>query len=347
MARPPRVLRAGAWYHITARGIERRTIFHDDRDCRHFCELLAEMVTRFRVVLHSYVLMGNHYHLLLETPAPNLSQALQWLNVSYTVWFNRRRQRVGHLLQGRFKAIVFDPLESALQLSRYVHLNPVRLKSLGQDKTARKAQRAGLSPKPDPALVQRRLERLRAYRWSSYPAYAGYRSTPRWLERQTILGHLGNTQGDPLAAYRQYVEQGVREGLAQSPWDGLVEQVILGSQKFVESMRRQWRGSERESQGLKRLRGLPCWQDAVQVVERLKGQTWNQFRDRHGDWGRDLALYLGRKRCGLKLKALGALAGDIDYVSVSGAVRRLEKRAQKEKFYKKLLHNALTQIENE
>lgn len=346
MARPPRVVRPGAWYHITARGIDRRPIFHDDRDRAHFCELLAEMVDRFRVVLHGYVLMSNHYHLLLETPLPNLSQAMQWLNVSYTVWFNRRRKRVGHLLQGRFKAIVFDPQESALRLSVYVHLNPVRLKALGQDKATRRAQAIGVSPKPDPAAVEQRLKKLRAYRWSSYPAYAAYRAAPEWLERHTILGYLGKGAGDRHAAYRRQVEQSVREGLEQSPWDALVEQAILGSQKFIHSLRRQWRGSERESRGLKRLRGLPCWEDAVRAVERLKGQRWKDFRDQHGDWGRDLALYLGRKRCGLKLKALGELAGGIDYVSVSGAVRRLEQRAEKEKFFRKLLHNALAQIEN-
>ena len=142
------------------------------------------------------------------------------------------------------------------------------------------------------------------------------------------------------------IERAVREGLEQRPWDGLVEQVILGSQKFIDSLRCQWRGSERESRGLKRLRGLPEWEDAVKVVERLKGQKWKEFRDQHGDWGRDLALYLGRKRCWLKLKALGELAGGIDYVSVSGAVRRLEKRAEKEKFFRKLLNNAITQIDN-
>jgi REP element-mobilizing transposase RayT len=339
-------VRPGAWYHITARGIERRPIFHDDRDRSHFCKLLAELADRFKVVVHGYVLMSNHYHLLLETPLPNLSQAMQWLNVSYTVWFNRRRQRVGPLLQGRFKAIVFDPSESALRLSVYVHLNPVRLKALAQDKATRKAQAAGLSQKPDPAVVRQRLERLRNYRWSSYLAYAGYRAAPEWLERETILGYLGKGAGDRHQAYRQYVEQSIREGLRESLWDTLVEQAILGSQKFIESLRRQWRGNERESPGLKRLRGMPGWKDAVQVVERLKGQRWKDFRDQHGDWGRDLALYLGRKRCGLNLRTLGELAGGIDYVSVSGAVRRLEKRAEKGKFFKKLLHNAITQIEN-
>ena len=346
MARPPRVVRPGAWYHVTARGIEQRPIFHHDRDRRHFCDLLEQLVERFRVVLHAYVLMSNHYHLLLETPVPNLSQAMQWLNLSYTVWFNRRRQRAGHLLQGRFKAIVFDPLESALSLSRYVHLNPVRLKRLGQDKAARRAQAGGLSPRPEPAMVQQRLERLRSYRWSSYLAYAGHQSAPEWLERGTILAYLGTAPGGPRQAYRQYVERAVREGLAERPWDALVEQVVLGSQKFIASLRQQWRGSPRESRGLKRLRGFPDWVQAVQAVERLKGQSWKEFRDRHGDWGRDLALYLGRKRCGLKLRALAELAGGIDYVSVSGAVRRLEQRAERDKFFKKLLNNALAQIEN-
>src|SRR5262245_59116271 len=122
MARPPRIVRPGAWYHVTARGIERKAIFLSEADRRHFCELLPEWIERFKTMLHAYVLMDNHYHLLLETPEANLSRAMQWLNLSYTAWFNRRRHRSGHLFQGRFKAIVFEPRECALLLSRYVHL---------------------------------------------------------------------------------------------------------------------------------------------------------------------------------------------------------------------------------
>src|SRR5688572_1264065 len=113
MARPPRIERDGAWYHITARGTERRSIYIDERDRTHFCELLAELANRFAVRIHAYVLMPNHYHLLLETPHAGLSQAMQWLNVSYSVWFNRRHDRCGPLFQGRFKAIIFDPGEAA------------------------------------------------------------------------------------------------------------------------------------------------------------------------------------------------------------------------------------------
>ncbi len=93
---------------MTARGNEQRLTFRDDRDREHFLELLAQWVDRFRLRLHAYVLMPNHYHLLAETTEANLSQAMQWLNVSYTVWFNRRHQRVGRLFQGRFKSVIVE-----------------------------------------------------------------------------------------------------------------------------------------------------------------------------------------------------------------------------------------------
>ena len=106
--------RAGAWYHITARGNERRSIYRHQKDYRHFCELLGEAVERFRWRLHAYVLMPNHYHLLVQTSEPNLSASMQWLSVSYSVWFNLKHRRSGHLFQGRFKAIVVDPVDWGL-----------------------------------------------------------------------------------------------------------------------------------------------------------------------------------------------------------------------------------------
>ena len=109
MARPLRIERIGCWYHLTARGNERHDIFRDDGDRRHFLELLEKVVSTFTVRLHSYVLMSNHYHLLVEITEANLSRAIHWLNVSYTVWFNRRHGRSGHLLQGRFKSVVVEP----------------------------------------------------------------------------------------------------------------------------------------------------------------------------------------------------------------------------------------------
>lgn len=346
MARPPRILSAGAWYHLTSRGIERRPIFLHDRDRTHFCELLPEWVERFGIALHAYVLMDNHYHLLGETSEPNLSQAMQWLNLSYTAWFNRRRQRSGHLFQGRFKSIIFDPNACALTLSRYIHLNPVRLQRLGLDKSAQENGRQGFSGPPDAALVRKRILTLRAYRWSSYPAYIGGTKPPPWLQCDRILEFLGSGKGDRRAVYQEYVESAVREGLAERPWDKLVEQVALGGPAFMRSLRSRWRGAAREVPGLKRLKGLPPWEAAVQVVEELRGAPWEQFRDAYGDWGRDLALYLGQRRCGLRLKHLGELAGGLDYGAVSVAIRRFEERGKAEKSVRKLLERANHQLSN-
>src|SRR5262245_20994261 len=116
MARPLRIEKVGGWYHVTARGNERKPIFRNDADRRHFLEAVAEMVGRFRLRLHCFVLMDNHYHLLLELREPNLSRAVQWLNVSYSVWFNRRHGRSGHLFQGRFKSVAVSPEEWGLAL---------------------------------------------------------------------------------------------------------------------------------------------------------------------------------------------------------------------------------------
>jgi REP element-mobilizing transposase RayT len=128
MARPIRVEFAGAVYHVMARGNERREIFRDDTDRQRFVRTMGEMAERFGVLVHVYCLMPNHYHLLVETPRANLSRALGWLQVTYTVRFNRRWKRSGHLFQGRFKAQVVDVEGYARSLVRYVHLNPVRPK---------------------------------------------------------------------------------------------------------------------------------------------------------------------------------------------------------------------------
>src|SRR5215207_9822233 len=160
MARPLRIVRSGAWYHITSRGNERKRIYRDERDRRHFCELLGELTELFRVRLHAFVLMDNHYHLLMELTEANLSRAIQWLNVSYSVWFNRRHDRSGHLFQGRFKSVLVSREEWGLALSRYIHLNPVRVGKVGLNKAQQQRIRAGASGKPDPRLVQQRISLL-------------------------------------------------------------------------------------------------------------------------------------------------------------------------------------------
>jgi putative transposase len=325
MARPLRIERAGGWYHITARGNERRPIFRDDRDRQHFCELLGEWVSRFCVHLHAFVLMDNHYHLIVELSEPNLSRACQWLNVSYSVWFNRRHERCGHLFQGRFKSVAVDPVQWGLALSRYVHLNPVRVGALGLKKSQQQRMRAGATGAPDGRVVKERVARLRRYRWSSYRPYAGLGKGPEWLKCDVILDMAGGKKQDQTRNYRDYVEEAVREGLVRNPWEELQDQVVLGSWEFLETLREHVKGNPREQPGARRLATVrPELSEVIASLEKMNGQSWPDIRDRHGDSSRDLALYIGRRWCGLTLQNLADAMELKEYGTVSAAIRRFE-----------------------
>jgi putative transposase len=333
MGRPLRIERAGGWYHVTGRGNERKAIFRDNRDRFRFLGLLAGMVQRFRVVLHAYQLMDNHYHLIVELTEPNLSRAGQWLNVSYSSWFNLRHRRSGHLFRGRFKSVVVDPGEWALALSRYVHLNPVRLGSLGLGKVEQQRIRAGAGGAPELRLVKERLRRLRRNQWGSYRAYAGLAKRPAWLTCEVILEMLGGPKSDREKNYRKYVEGALREGTPESPWEHLQEQVVLGGKGFLAKLRRHVSGDAREQRGVARLASArPEFSQVIAAMEKLKGKSWLEFRDRHGDGGRDLALYVGQRVCGMKLRELAAATGMTEYSAASIAIRRFEGRLKRSRF---------------
>ena len=297
----------------------------------------------FGVKVHAYVLMDNHFHLLLETPEANLSQAMQWLNVSYSVWFNRRHDRAGHLFQGRFKAILVEDDAGWQELARYVHLNPVRIAAVGLDKRRRAAARLGLVPAPTPEIVAKRLRILREWRWSSYPAYAGYRPGVSWLVCEPV-GRLcgGRTLPERRAALRQYTEAAVQQGMMEPPWSRLVAGLVLGSEAFVERLRRELKGNRGEQTELRRLERGASWSQIVEAVEASKGESWEQFHLRHGDWGRDAVLWLGRQVGRLSLRELGKSAG-MDYPAVSQAVVRFDKRIERDS----TLRRQLTKLRNE
>ena len=188
MARPLRVQFEGAAYHVTARGNERRAIFRDDTDRKRFVQTLGEAAERFGLAVHAYCLMPNHYHLLLATPRANLSRAVGWLQTTYAVRHNRRHDRCGHLVQGRFKAHLIDADAYARRLVRYVHLNPVRPRD---------------RRKPVPAD---RREPFEAYAWSSHRAYAGTAArgeAPQWLCTEW-LSYWGEGSGRIKGARQAY-----------------------------------------------------------------------------------------------------------------------------------------------
>jgi len=340
MARPVRVDVAGGWYHVTARGIERRAIFADGRDHEHFLELLPEMAERYGVELHAYVLMGNHYHLLIRTPQANASAAIQWLNVSYSVWFNRRRGRVGHVFQGRFSSVLIDGEGSwAMSASVYIHLNPVRTKRQGLGKGANRAESRGLVAM-DREAVQRRLKALRAFRWSSYGAYAGYGAVPDWLMINELLERGGGRE-----AYRKYVQQHVTRGDAPEGYEDFGGQVALGSQAFLAKVK-DWVGrvtKEQPDRGQVLKRVSPA--NIIRVVERIRDEPWLEFADRHGDSGRDLALYLARRRSGLTLGELGREFGVAEYKTVAAAIKRFEVSLTKDSAKRKMAERCIREMQ--
>ena len=182
MPRKPRVEYAGAVYHVMSRGNHSQETFRTDGDCRTFLETLGEVCGRMGWKVHAYVLMGNHYHLLLETPEPNLVAGMQWLQGTYTQRFNARHREWGHLFQGRYKAIPVEPGGGYfLAVSTYIHLNPVRMNGYDFEKG-----------------------KLRDYRWSSYPAYVGKVQKPSWLCVERVLDNLG--MADIVAGRRKYAE---------------------------------------------------------------------------------------------------------------------------------------------
>ena len=204
MARPLRLEYAGALYHLTARGNAGANIFRHDDDRRLFLELLGKEITQQGWRCYAYCLMDNHYHLLIETPEPNLVAGMRRLNGVYTQAFNRRHKRVGHVFQGRYKSIVVDKDSYGLELCRYIVLNPVRA---------------------------RMVKSAQQWLWSSYRATAGLAAAPAWLDADWVLGQFGVR--NPKLAYERFVAQGLGQA---SPWDNLQGQIWLGSAAFLKRM---------------------------------------------------------------------------------------------------------------
>ena len=301
MARPLRIAVAGGFYHVMARGIERRSIVGDDRDRIAFLERLRALPQRFGVRMHAYALMNNHYHLLLETPAANLSQAMQWLNVSYSVWFNRRRGRVGPLFAGRFRAKPVDADAHLLEVSRYVHLNVVRTQAHGLAKTVQASRRLGIGAAPTTAQVNDRLRTLRQYRWSSYRPYLGLGRACDWLQCQRVRALAGGrTREQQRESYRKFVEEAIREGTAEDQWQRFERGVVIGGAAFVKRMRALAHGQPLEQPEVKWFGGQRDFAGIRRAVERVKGERWERFANRYGDWGRDLGLWLGRTKGGCR-----------------------------------------------
>jgi REP element-mobilizing transposase RayT len=299
MARPLRIEYPGAFYHVTARGNERKDIYRDDKDRERFLGYVETAVFRYKAVIHVYCLMNNHYHLLLSTPSGNLSQILRHINGAYTVYFNKRHSRFGHLFQGRYKALLVDADEYAGELSRYIHLNPVR---------------AGLAQRPE------------KYIWMSYPYYTGTKKTPRWLTTDWLLGYFGSPS-DAQKVYRAFVEAKIgAEG--ESPLKETVASTLLGRPDFIDDIKEKYLG------GRKRDRDVPALAVLTQVTpERILKAVNLELKDRP-EHVKKAAIYLSHRFSSFSLKEVGKQFG-IGESAVSQASRRFEAVISEDKKLRK------------
>jgi putative transposase len=250
MSRPPRIEFEGALYHVMTRGDRREAIFLEDQDRLKFLEYLEEGTDRYGVLVHCYVLMGNHFHLMVTTPKANLSKWMHQLKTAYTVYFNRRHGMVGHLFEGRFKSVVVEAESYLLELSRYLHLNPVRGERLG-----------GGTP-------EERRERLRSYQWSSYRGYAGLGKSKRFVRNEAIERAFKTYAGQewkPIL-YRRWVEEGLIKEL-DDPFEALKWQQVLGREDFLQQIKDRWNRREKKPRVYGQKRTWSAELDAKEILK--------------------------------------------------------------------------------
>ena len=308
MARPLRIEYPGAFYHVISRGISREDIFRSERDKEKFLEYLEKISERFSIIIHTYCLMSNHYHLLIETPEPNLSKSIQWLNVSYAINFNRKYKRSGHLFQGRFRAILIDADAYLKQLSRYIHLNPVK---------ANLVSAAG------------------QYRWSSYPAFVGKLTPPMFLETGWLLSNFGNSRRVAQKNYKDFVEK-VNIKTLTNPSKHITEGVILGDTDFVNWIKDTFLSERKDDKEIPQLRHLKPKVSleaiVVQTSKELKCDVEDILKKgRKLNKAREIAIHLARDLSGLSGKELGNYFGGVSGALISIMYNRIANESAKNK----------------
>jgi putative transposase len=302
MGRPLRIEYPGAFYHVTSRGNEQKDVFKSQRDREKFLEYLASATERYGAAIHAYCLMNNHYHLLLETPGGNLSQIMRHINGAYTNYFNVKRKRSGHLFQGRYKAILVEANSYGTELSRYIHLNPVR---------------AGMVARPE------------EYRWSSLRSYIGQCHPPEWLKMDFVLGQFGKNSKAAGENYHCFVND-LLDGDYASPLTRSVASAILGSEEFIAEIEEEYLREREPDRNLPALRKLTRRLSLDEIIQGAKGHTGE---DRSAD---KAVIYLCHKYSGARLKEIGERFG-VGESAVSQISKRFELKMNEDGELKKMV----------
>lgn len=299
MARPLRIKYAGAYYHITSRGNEQRDIFKSQKDREKFLYYLDSATERYGASIHAYCLMDNHFHLLLETPRGNLSEIMRHIVGAYTTYFNIKRKRAGHLFQGRYKAILVEADEYATELSRYIHLNPVR---------------AGIITLPE------------EYKWSSYQSYIGLgqMQSPKWLKTDFVLGYFGKNGAAARKKYRDFVEDLVGKE-DESPLKDAVGASILGSAGFIKEITASHLKDREEDKNIPALRYFEERPTVVEICKLVESEICEDEK-----LARQASIYLTHRCSGERLREIAELF-DIGETAICEASNRFSKKMNGDK----------------
>ena len=312
MARPLRIQYPGAVYHVTCRGNEKRDIFKDDEDRKKMIQILTQSLKIYQVNLDSYVLMNNHFHLLLETPLGNLGEFMRHFNITYTGYYNRRHRRSGHLYQGRYKSILVDKAVYLTVLSRYIHLNPVRVKAMAK------------------APFKERVNYLISYLWSSLPGYLMGNKKEPFIDCAMVLEEYGGDTDKARKAYRAIIAVDLKEGIEIK--DKIFGQSILGKEEFIEWVKEKFIDREKDAAEIPSVKEIQRYRSkdiVLKVMQEETGKDLENLRKKKGVL-RQIAMDVLYRIGGMRGKEIGNLMG-IGYTAVSQERKRLSERILKDK----------------
>jgi len=310
MARPLRIEYEGALYHITARGNERAKIFFTPADYEKLLVYIKEAGDKFGTVLHAYVFMTNHYHLIVETPHAKLSRAMHHINGSYTTYVNNKRKRSGHLFQGRYKAIIIDKDSYLLELSRYIHLNPVR---------------AGLAARPQD------------YPYSSYRAFV-FGKEANGINRGMILGMLSKGTKDAVRRYRQFVEGAIGTEL-ENQMHHVYGGFILGRRHFIKGVLKKVEHTylmKEETSHRRALQSLDGIEDILGAVATHLNMSREALINNVDPQARKIAIYLSKTNTAATNRHIGEVFGNLSYSAVAKIHNRFPEQIKTDKAVKKI-----------
>ena len=312
MARQLRIEFHGALYHVLSRGNERNTIFRNDSDRILFIETLKESAELVGVEVIAYVLMDNHYHMIIETPNSNLSHFMKHFGLTYTVRFNNRHGRNGHLFQGRFKAILIEEDPYLMVLSRYIHLNPIRTKGWVDTR------------------AEEKWRYLKSYLWSTLPGYIDEKKRVNWIRYEKVMNSFGKDERSFRAAYKGFMMEGLK-GTLSNPFDEVKSQMVLGSEGFVERIRNYLhRGTNvRELPALRSLKKVLTIEEVLPVVANHFHIERERLISKGGKELRQMAMEMAYRHTGCNQEEIGKAFG-VDYSTVSQNRRRLGIRLKED-----------------